>query len=350
MQFSIIIITLLLSFNLYQAKQFSFNQNPIIIKTGLHNMSYLTDYDANNHKFAIVNDTFVIIYDILSNIKYKYSQKVMFDVTVPIASIKFSSRGTIFVTSTPVERFYEFSMTGSLIGTYSMWWRTNSTENSILLNNHKNSTYYVGQYYNYYYYTASYNGNNSKIAYIGIDEFNPYTHITSKATLSIGSYTGNLIVSSVNSILIYNNTNNRPLLNISKNNNQKDIIDVDPIFVDDLAIVIEHSSEFIMYITNKALTIYSYDGFRYQNCNFTFNNLNISYHKNFGVIAFVNSAYRQNNAIYPKIIFNDLICNTVYKLDYGSAFSKVYNELVYFDIGLNAIIANVNDEIKIWSS
>lgn len=99
------LVILVLTTSIARAKQFTFMQDPIVIKTGLYNTYYPTDYDAINHKFVVANGTFVIVYDILGSIKGHHNQKVMFDTTVSVSSI----------------RFYEFSISGHLIGTYPMY-------------------------------------------------------------------------------------------------------------------------------------------------------------------------------------------------------------------------------------
>lgn len=52
----------------------------------------------------------------------------------------------------------------------------------------------------------------------------------------------------------------------------------------------------------------------------------------------------------PYIIFSDLACGVFYKLDFGSRYnsSKFYNQYVTIDDVNDLIIANINNEIKIW--
>ena len=329
-----IILLILNSFIL--ASSFSIN-DPAVIDTGIYNRSYPFKYNSQRQFILYALDNHINIYD-------SVMQHYVININTTVEDLALTNSMTLLVTSDTW--YYEYDLSGKCIGKYVLYGFGNN-KSFILIN--KNGWYYPVTYFNYFYDVTSCDNLNKRYYDIFIDEYDLKTKSIIDTRLNIGSFSGNLLVSSINSLIVYDRYNSSIVLNISIDQNTKYY---------NSSYAFEINNSLIAHFSIMGLNIYNTNGSMVKNCSNIYYNSNVYYYSKYNLLVYIQILYysdkKNSDETYtsyvPYIMFSDLSCNLIYKFDFGTTYndSQFYNQYINIDENNSLVIVNINNEIKIW--
>lgn len=177
---------------------------PIMINSGISNISYPINYDQYNDLILYGSCNTIHIYDLMGNLVNQFNTVSI------ITSMDITTDNSILVLTTPDNIIFEYDYSGTLIKK-TFFGGYNGGDNQVLCN-HKSNNFYVWYTILSYYIVYSFNENHNLISHTFIDR-----DVSGWAGFDIGTLTGNLMFSTYQTIQIYNNTLD-VLMNITPGN------------------------------------------------------------------------------------------------------------------------------------